>query len=502
MAYLLLGFYFLLLALLAIFGLHRYYLSYLYYRHIDRKPTDVPAFDDLAKLPFVTIQLPIYNEKYVVERLLKQVCAIDYPKELLEIQLLDDSTDETQEIAKAVVRDCVEQGYPVIYCHRQNRRGYKAGALDEGMKEARGEFIAIFDADFLPDADFLKKMIPHFYIPNKKYGMVQARWGHLNQDYSLMTQAQSILLDGHFVIEHTARNRSGRFFNFNGTAGIWDRNCIEAAGGWQHDTLTEDLDLSYRAQLKGWKFLYVPDIVVPAELPVDMNGFKSQQHRWAKGSIQTAKKLMPRIWKSALPSRVKAEASFHLLNNLAYVLMVLLSLCMPLSLYLRHQLHLQSVIWIDLPVFLMATVSISTFYICSQREIYRDWKMRLLYLPLNMALGIGLAVNNSKAVFEALLGRESEFTRTAKYAISVKSDGWQNKKYRSNFSVVTFVEIFLGIYFSGAVVYAFIHGLWMSLYSLIFFQVGFFYVGLLSLFQGKTMLSAAPSLSASSVPVE
>jgi cellulose synthase/poly-beta-1,6-N-acetylglucosamine synthase-like glycosyltransferase len=502
MAFLLLGFYFLLLALLALFGLHRYYLSYLYYKHQNRRPRDVPGFGDLPQLPFVTVQLPIYNEKYVVERLLKQVCAIDYPRDRLEIQLLDDSTDETQEIAKGVVRDCIELGHPVVYLHRSNRQGFKAGALDEGMKVAKGELIAIFDADFLPEADFLTKMVPYFFIPKKKYGMVQARWGHLNQDYSLMTQAQSILLDGHFVIEHTARNRSGRFFNFNGTAGIWDRRCIEAAGGWQHDTLTEDLDLSYRAQLKGWKFLYVPEVVVPAELPVDMNGFKSQQHRWAKGSIQTAKKLMPRIWRSALPNRIKAEASFHLLNNLAYVLMVLLAFCMPLSLYLRHQLHLQSVIWIDLPIFLLATVSISTFYICSQREIYPDWKSRLLYLPLNLALGIGLAVNNTKAVCEALLGRESEFTRTAKYAIAAKSDGWQNKKYRSNFSVVTFVEIFFGIYFSGAVVYAFIHGLWMSLYSLLFFQVGFFYVGLLSLFQGKPMLSAAPALSASSVPVE
>lgn len=500
-SFLLLGIYFFILAILAIFGLHRYYLTYLYYKHKERLPQDVPAFDALPRVPFVTVQLPIYNEKYVVQRLVQQICALDYPRDRLEIQLLDDSTDETQEIAKAVVREYRDLGQPIVYLHRSNRKGFKAGALDEGLKVAQGELIAVFDADFLPEPDFLKRMVPYFFA-RRKYGMVQARWGHLNQDYSLMTQAQSILLDGHFVIEHTARNRSGRFFNFNGTAGIWDRRCIEAAGGWHYDTLTEDLDLSYRAQLRGWKFLYVPDVVVPAELPVDMNGFKAQQHRWAKGSIQTAKKLMPRIWRSALSPRVKMEASFHLLNNFAYVLMVVLSFCMPLSLYLRHQLRLQSILWIDLPVFLLATVSIASFYVCSQKEIYPDWKSRLLYLPLNIALGIGLAINNTKAVFEALFNRQSEFTRTAKYAIAKRSDAWQHKKYRSSFGVITLVEVFLGLYFSLAVVYAFAHGLWMSLYSLLFFQIGFFYVGFLSLFQGRPNVALAPSLSAPSVTVD
>ncbi|MFO1462531.1 MAG: cellulose synthase family protein [bacterium] len=500
-SFIFLGVYFSVLGVLAIFGFHRYYLTYLYYKNKRRLPQDVPTFEALPRVPFVTVQLPIYNEKYVVERLVQRICALDYPRDRLEIQLLDDSTDETQEIAKAIVREQQQLGQPIVYLHRQNRQGFKAGALDEGLKVAKGELIAIFDADFLPEADFLKRMVPYFFA-RRKYGMVQARWGHLNQDYSLMTQAQSILLDGHFVIEHTARNRSGRFFNFNGTAGIWDRRCIEAAGGWHYDTLTEDLDLSYRAQLKGWKFLYVPEVVVPAELPVDMNGFKSQQHRWAKGSVQTAKKLVPRILRSALPPRVKMEACFHLLNNFAYVLMVLLSLAMPVSLYLRHQLRLQSILWIDLPVFVMATLSIASFYICSQKEIYPDWKSRLLYLPLNIALGIGLAINNTKAVFEALLNRQSEFTRTAKFAIATKSDAWQHKKYRSTFGLVTFFEVFLGMYFSLAIGYAFLHGLWMSLYSLLFFQVGFFYVGFLSLFQGRPSLGLASPLSAPTVSVD
>jgi len=349
----------------------------------------------------------------VVERLIKRVCKLDYPRELLEIQLLDDSTDETQQIARATVKRFQKKGFPIVYLHRENRVGFKAGALEEGLKVAKGDYIAVFDADFLPPSDFLKRIIPHFFTP-KRYGMVQARWGHLNQDYSLMTQAQSILLDGHFVIEHTARNRSGRFFNFNGTAGVWDRKCIQEAGGWEHDTLTEDLDLSYRAQLKGWKFLYLPDLVVPAELPVDMNGFKAQQHRWAKGSIQTAKKLIPQILKSDLPLPLKLESCFHLLNNFAYVLTVLLAIMMPFAILLRQQRSGPTYLWIDLPVFLLATVSFGFFYLCSQREVYPRWHSRLLFLPLNLILGIGLAVNNTKAVFEALFNQQSDFARTAR----------------------------------------------------------------------------------------
>lgn len=496
-----LGIYFSVLGLLAVFGLHRYILTYLYYRHRQNLPEGIPAFEQISQLPTVTVQLPIFNEKYVVERLVKQICQLDYPRELLEIQVLDDSTDETHKIAEAVVRQYREKGFQIVCHHRQNRLGFKSGALDEGLKLARGQYIAVFDADFLPEPDFLKKIIPYFFA-KEKYGMVQARWGHINQDYSLMTQAQSILLDGHFVIEHTARNRSGRFFNFNGTAGIWDRSCIAEAGGWQFDTLTEDLDLSYRAQLKGWKFLYVPQVVVPAELPVDMNGFKAQQHRWAKGSIQTAKKLIPTILKSRLPLRVKIESCFHLLNNLAYLFMLVLSFLMPFSLFFRHQYQMDSILWIDLPVFLLATFSVGSFYLCSQKEIYPDWKIRLLYLPLNLALGIGLAVNNSKAVLEALLNRQSEFNRTAKYAIAKRSDRWQNKKYRSSFGVVTLVEVFLGVYFTSAVIYALCNGLWVTLYSLMLFQIGFLYVGLLSLLQGRQWFGVAPRWEASTLSLD
>ena len=316
--------YFFVLSILAIYGWHRYYLVYLYMKHKGNVP---PALPPPQVLPRVTVQLPIFNEMYVADRLIDAVCEIDYPRELLEIQVLDDSTDETTEIAELAVRRHAARGFDIKYLHRVDRTGYKAGALEAGLQQASGEFIAIFDADFVPPKDFLLRTLGYFER-DPKVGMVQARWGHLNRDYSLLTRIQSILLDAHFVLEHGGRNRAGCFFNFNGTAGVWRRETIGDAGGWQHDTLTEDLDLSYRAQLKGWRFIFMPDLVSPAEVPVEMNSFKSQQHRWAKGSIQTCIKLMPRILRSSQPLAVKAEAFFHLSANFNYLLMSLLSLLM------------------------------------------------------------------------------------------------------------------------------------------------------------------------------
>src|SRR5215212_551384 len=317
--------YFFVLSILAIYGWHRYYLVYLYMKNRGRAQRP-PAPPDLAPLPRVTIQLPIFNEMYVADRLIDAVCEMKYPSHLLEIQVLDDSTDETRDIAELAVRRHAAKGLDISYLHRVDRRGYKAGALEAGLQKASGEFIAIFDADFIPSADFLERTLPHF--SDAKIGMVQARWGHINQDYSLLTKIQSILLDAHFVLEHGGRNRAGCFFNFNGTAGVWRREAIADAGGWQHDTLTEDLDLSYRAQLRGWRFVFLPHVVAPAEVPVEMNSFKSQQHRWAKGSIQTCMKLLPQILAADVPFGIKAEAAFHLTANFAYPLMILLSLLM------------------------------------------------------------------------------------------------------------------------------------------------------------------------------
>ncbi|MGE0450034.1 MAG: cellulose synthase family protein, partial [Vicinamibacterales bacterium] len=375
--------YFFVLIILAFYGWHRYYLVYVYMRNRDKQPR---AEAPLSPAPVVTIQLPLYNEMYVADRLVEAVCAIDYPRELLEIQVLDDSTDETRGLAEAAVRRFASQGVDIKYFHRTDRTGFKAGALEAGLKAARGEFIAIFDADFLPRPDFLLRLMPHF--ADATVGMVQARWGHINQDYSLLTKIQSILLDGHFVLEHGGRNRAGCFFNFNGTAGIWRRAAIADAGGWQHDTLTEDLDLSYRAQLRGWRFVFVPDVIAPAEVPVEMNAFKSQQHRWAKGSIQTCRKLLPQILAAKVPFAVKAEAFFHLTANFNYPLMVVLSVLMFPSMVIRYNMGWYEMLLIDIPVFFAATFSVCNCYLVCQREILPVWGSRIKYLPFLMSIGI------------------------------------------------------------------------------------------------------------------
>jgi cellulose synthase/poly-beta-1,6-N-acetylglucosamine synthase-like glycosyltransferase len=470
--------YFFVLVILAVYGWHRYYLVYLYMKNKDRPP--VPA-GTLDALPVVTIQLPIYNELYVADRLIDAVCEIDYPRELLEIQVLDDSTDETTSVAERAVRRNAARGVDITYIHRSDRTGYKAGALEAGLAVAKGEFVAIFDADFIPTTDFLQRTIQFFSDP--KVGLVQARWGHINQEYSLLTKIQSILLDGHFVLEHGGRNRAGLFFNFNGTAGIWRRSTIADAGGWEHDTLTEDLDLSYRAQLKGWNFVFLQDLVAPAEVPVEMNSFKSQQHRWAKGSIQTCRKLLPRILRSNLPLHVKAEAFFHLSANFNYPLMCVLSVLMAPSMVIRYNMGWYEMLLIDVPLFLAATASVANFYMVCQRELHTDWITRAKYLPFLMSIGIGLAVNNTRAVFEAMFNKESEFARTPKYRIEAQADEWIGKKYRQSFIVQPMIELALGLYFTATVFYALANGIYGTLPFLILFQIGFLYTGLLSIIQ-------------------
>ena len=470
--------YFFVLIILAIYGWHRYYLVYLYMKYRDRVPASGPA---LNPLPVVTIQLPLYNEMYVADRLIEAVSRIDYPRELLEIQVLDDSTDETQSIAELAVRRLAAQDVDVKYYHRKDRVGYKAGALEEGLRAARGEFIAIFDADFIPTRDFLMNLLPHFR--DSRVGMVQARWGHINQDYSLLTRIQAILLDGHFVLEHGGRNRGGRFFNFNGTAGVWRRTAIDDAGGWQHDTLTEDLDLSYRAQLRGWKFVFVPHVIAPAEVPVEMNAFKSQQHRWAKGSIQTCRKLLPTILRSKLPLGVKAEAFFHLTANFNYILMCALSVLMFPAMVIRYNMGWYEMLLIDVPLFFAATFSFCNFYVVCQREIHPDWRTRVKYVPFLMSVGIGLSINNTRAVVEALLHKDSEFARTPKYRIEADGDEWVGKKYRQSVAVQPLVELLLGLYFTWTVFYALANGIYGSLPFLVLFQVGFLYTGLVSVVQ-------------------
>jgi cellulose synthase/poly-beta-1,6-N-acetylglucosamine synthase-like glycosyltransferase len=470
--------YFFVLIILAVYGWHRYYLVYLYLRNRGKEP---PPGATLSPQPVVTIQLPLYNEMYVADRLIAAVCAIEYPRELLEIQVLDDSTDETRGIAEAAVRRFAAEGIDIKCLHRANRTGYKAGALEAGLKQARGEFVGIFDADFLPSSDFLKRIMPQFADP--KIGMVQARWGHINQDYSLLTKIQSILLDGHFVLEHGGRYRAGRFFNFNGTAGVWRRVAIDDAGGWQHDTLTEDLDLSYRAQLRGWRFVFLSDLIAPAEVPVEMNAFKSQQHRWAKGSIQTCRKLLPEILRADVPLGVKAEAFFHLTANFNYPLMCVLSVLMFPSMVIRYNMGWYEMMLIDVPLFFAATFSVCNFYMMCQREIHRDWRARIKYLPFLMSIGIGLCINNSRAVFEALFNKQSEFARTPKYRIEGDADEWVGKRYRQSVAVQPLIELALGLYFTATVFYALANQIYGTVPFLVLFQIGFLYTGLLSLVQ-------------------
>lgn len=486
-------FYLLILLMLSIYGANRYYTIYLFKKHRHDKITPLSSFSDL---PRVTIQLPVFNEKYVVERLIEYVSKIRYPKDLLEIQLLDDSTDETQEIAKRKCDEKRMEGYNINYIHRDDRTGFKAGALENGLKKTDGEFIAIFDADFLPPEDFLERTI--HYFTDENIGMIQARWDHVNRRYSLLTECQSILLDGHFMIEHTARNRSGRFFNFNGTAGIWRKNTIIDAGGWQHDTLTEDLDLSYRAQLKGWKFIYLPDLTVPAELPIEMTAFKSQQFRWAKGSIQTFLKIKGMILKASIPLNVKVEAFFHIGANFAYALMTLMTVLMPIILIIRFNNGYKKLLYLDIPIFICATLSVFLFYFYTEYVVIKETlsvKNRSLskplgFLPFVVAIGIGLCINNTKAVIEALIRKQSPFNRTPKYNVSdsennsmtVRMKNLLGNVYRDrNIDLVSIIELILAIYMTYAVYFTYANDLYLSLPLILLFQLGFCYTSLLSI---------------------
>jgi cellulose synthase/poly-beta-1,6-N-acetylglucosamine synthase-like glycosyltransferase len=475
--------YFTVLFILAAYGMHRYVLLYDYYVYRKNIPGPPPA---VSIWPRVTIQLPIFNERYVIERLVDAVSQFDYPRELLDIQVLDDSTDETREVARACVERHAAEGLPITYIHRANREGYKAGALENGLKTAKGQFVAIFDADFIPQADFLRGTIPYFMNLDggENIGMVQTRWTYLNSDYSLLTRVETILLDGHFVIEHGGRSRRGTFFNFNGTAGVWRRAAIDAAGGWEHDTLTEDTDLSYRAQLKGWKFLYLPQIECASELPVDMNGFKAQQARWAKGLMQTAKKILPQVFRSNVPLFVKAEAFFHLTANISYPLMVLLSTMLLPAMIVRFYQGWFQMIIIDLPLFLASTCSISSFYLAAQKELHpKTWPKTFLYMPFVMATGIGLSVRNAQAVLEAIAGKKSEFARTPKFKIEGKSGTFAAKKYKNKSGWMPYFEILLGLYFALAVIYAISNENYATVPFLFLFVWGYLYTGFMSLSQ-------------------
>lgn len=489
--------YILVLIGLAGYGAHRLTIIYLYFKHSRHSPKPLKKFE---QMPLVTIQLPIFNEQHVVDRLFAAVAKLDYPKDKLEIQILDDSTDETNELCKAGAERLRQQGFDASYLHRVDRTGYKAGALEEGTKVAKGEFLFILDADFVPAPDVLQRTI--HYFTDSQIGMIQTRWGHLNRTYNFLTRIQAMFLDGHLQLEQTARNRSGRFFTFNGTAGIWRRSCIADAGGWDHDTLTEDMDLSYRAQLKGWRFIFLNNVVTPAELPVDMAGFKSQQHRWTKGSIQVCKKVLWKIWKAPVSLPIKLEATAHLTSNFAYLLLLLLC-------FLLYPAQAQpaftkwTLILINLPLFFFASVSVALFYLVAQQALRpKDWWKEICYLPLLLALGIGMSINNAKAVIEALLGHETGFVRTPKYGIGqnepkLAKQSWRKSSYKAIKSVsIPLIEFAFGCFFLAMIFERLMNGLIGSAIFILPF-LGFFYTSFDAI-KGLTFSLLPSSLRSSS----
>jgi len=430
--------------------------------------------------PVVTIQLPMYNELYVIERLIKSVCNIKYPIDKLHVQVLDDSTDETVGIASKLVDDFRTKGYDIEYIHRTNRDGYKAGALKAGLETAKGEFVAIFDADFVPNDDFLMKTIPYFN--NKNIGMVQTRWEHLNEEYSFITRAAALALDGHFVIEQQVRNKAGFFINFNGTAGVWRKETIIDAGNWHADTLTEDLDLSYRAQLKGWKFMFLNDVTSPAELPADINALKTQQFRWTKGAVETAKKMLPVVFKSDLSFKIKLECFVHLTSNIVFPFIIVVALLNIPLVIIKNTVGGYDNYYNLMSVFVLASISTFLFYMYAQRAIHLDWRRRLLLFPVFLAGSMGFAVNNTKAVMEALFNKKSGFVRTPKSNIEHAGDQWQNKKYKQkkiDWTVV--VELGLAAYYVVGIGISAYHMEIAAIPFQLLFLMGFGTVGYMSL---------------------
>ncbi|MBM4053324.1 MAG: glycosyltransferase [Planctomycetes bacterium] len=476
---------------LFLYGINNYYMVFLFLRK--NKKELLQNSEYLEKfwsthgqdsLPKVTTQLPIYNERNVIERLIHAVVNIDYPQVLHEVQILDDSQDETKTIVDSLVNTYKSKGFNIKCIRRNDRSGFKAGALNSGLEVAEGEFLAIFDADFIPGKDFFYKMIPFFY-EKEKVALIQARWGHVNGDYSLLSKAQSIGIDGHFVIEQGARTWNGLYMNFNGTAGMWRKEAIFDAGGWHADTLTEDLDLSYRAQLKGWKTKYLINVVAPSELPVDINAYKSQQHRWAKGSIQTAIKILPRLFNTHDTLIKKIEATMHLTQYMVHPMMCILAvLSLPLILLLKSVTIPTSVpMMVFFFLMFLGVLAPSFLYIISQKIAYKDWWKRCLFIPVLMFLGCGIAINNTKAVIEALLRIKSDFLRTPKYGVVKQGRNKMAKDYTLPLKSTFVVEILLSVYCCvGFMQYTsdkrFIFGPFLLIYA-----IGFFYVGMLSFLQ-------------------
>jgi cellulose synthase/poly-beta-1,6-N-acetylglucosamine synthase-like glycosyltransferase len=482
--------------LLGMYGLNLFYMILQSRRGISRC---VSGDDELPRYPYVTVQLPLYNERYVAERALRGAAAIDYPRDRFEIQVLDDSTDETREITRRAAAELRELGYTVNVIRRRDRTGGKGGALREGLERGRGEFIAVFDADFVPAPEILSKALPEL-LGNPRVGVVQTRWGHLNTEHSGLTKAQALAMDGHFAVEQVGRRTAGLFMNFNGTAGVWRRKCILDAGNWQDDTLTEDLDLSYRAELKGWTIAYLNDVVNPSELPVQINAYKAQQFRWAKGSIQTGLKLLGTLFRSSLPAKIKLQGFLHLSYYSVHPLLVfniLLSLPLIFGLYRFGGIH-QNALRIFASLFTVITFAPILFCIYSQRALYDDWPRRLPWIPYMLLLGTGVALNNTRAFLEAVFGKRSEFVRTPKFGTGSGRNFWKGRDYRTRFSSLSPAELLMVLYLSVAVIYAVRVGAWVLLPYLLYYLAAFGYVFAVSVVHG---FARSPVAETGSSPV-
>lgn len=532
---------YLLLGILCLYGGHRIYHTFLARAILSRQSAKTQKTENLPliqsqsmqthalalsasitddDLPTVTLQAPIFNERFVVERLIDALAAIEYPKDKLQIQILDDSTDDTVDLARKRIAHHQSSGINIDHIHRMNRQGYKAGALQEALESATGDFVAIFDADFIPPRDFLTRTMPYFFksedgpgsqdcsetrpVIDAEIGMVQTRWQHLNREHNLLTRVQSIMLDAHFGIEQIARSQTGAYFNFNGTAGIWRKATISDAGGWLADTLTEDLDLSYRAQLKGWTFKYAHQIGCPSELPVDMAAFKTQQHRWAKGAIEVMKRVLRQVWKSPAKLHTKIEASFHLTGNFSYMLMFIDSLFFLLpAVHIRETADLHFLAWIDIPLFFFASLSHAWFFLYSQKILHGRLRRGFSIMPVLLATSIGLGVNNGRAVIEALIGHVTGFVRTPKTGDTsetfakrpkllsgdqekptplAKTKSTKVERYKADSAKwAEWLEITLGSVYFFYLIWALANHYWVVAPFLSLFCIGFWYTGTLSL---------------------
>ena len=480
---------------LFIYGVNCFYLTYVAWRKRDTQSSPPP----LAAWPRVTVQLPLYNELYVAERLIRTVAQLDYPAALLEIQVLDDSTDETVDVVRCAVERLRAQGVNIVHLHRAHRDGFKAGALAEGLARAHGEFVAIFDADFIPPPDFLKRTLPYFQ--DARLAFVQTRWGYVNRNYSLLTYLQSLMIDAHFVVEQFARFHNGYWFNFNGTAGVWRRAALEDAGGWRADTLTEDLDVSYRAFLRGWRAAYVRDVEAPSELPASFSAYRRQQYRWARGSLECARKFLPQVWRAPISFMQKVQATLHLTGYGIHLLMCLLAGLYPAM--LAVSLHYAD--WVRLfglaVIFSMTTLAQLLFFAVSQRELGRRWWQGLPLILMNMAFGAGMMLNTMRAALDILRGRRSVFERTPKFGLAHRQQGWVHRRYQLQLDPMVFYELAFALFNFGTVVFAVWVSNWVIAGYALLFGAGLLFTSGLTLaqtfaVQRQRARSATPPLPA------